>query len=171
MIERNIMANKTNQAQPAPDLPRKRSPDLEALNTLVGTWTTAFTHVALPDTVHGQKTFEWLEGNHFLIERSRMEHPEVPDSIGIIGADDSGEGLAAHYFDSRGVARIYQMSLKDGIWKTWRDAPGFSQRFTGTFSDDDKTIKVVGELSRDGVTWEHDFEQLYTKDVANKGVH
>jgi hypothetical protein len=163
MIEGNIMGNNTNQAQPAPDLPRKRSPDLEALNALVGTWTTAFTHVALPDTVRGQKTYEWLEGNHFLIERSHMEHPEVPDSIGIIGADDSGEGLAQHYFDSRGVARIYKMSLRDGTWKAWRDEPGFSQRFTGEFSDDGNTIKMLGELSKDGVKWERDFEQIYTK--------
>lgn len=157
------MANNKNQKQPAPDLPRKRSPALEALNALVETWTTAFTHVALPDTIHGRKTFEWLEGGHFLIERSRTEHPEVPNSIGIIGVDDSGERLLENYFDSRGVARIYQMSLQDGVWKTWRDVPGFSQRFTGTFGSDGRTIKVMGELSRDGVTWVHDFEQIYTK--------
>jgi hypothetical protein len=157
------MANNTHLKQQAPDVPETPSPALESLNALVGTWTIAFTHVALPDTVHGQKTYEWLEGNHFLIERSRMEHPEVPDSIGIIGTHDSSEGLAAHYFDSRGVARIYQMSLLDGTWKVWRDAPGFSQRFTGKFSDDGNTINVSGELSKDGVKWEHDFEQIYMK--------
>jgi hypothetical protein len=155
--------NQTNQAQPAPDLPKKRSPDLEALNALVGTWTIAFTHVALPDTIHGRTTFEWLEGGQFLIVRSFPEDSKVPEMIGIIGSDDSGEGLLEHYFDSRGVARLYQMSLRDGRWKTWRDEVGFSQRFTGTFSRDGKTIKVMGELSRDGVTWAHDFEQIYTK--------
>ena len=28
-----------------------------------------------------------------------------------------------HYYDSRGVARVYQMSLEGGIWKLWREAP------------------------------------------------
>ena len=163
------MEDNTNQAQPAPDLPGKRSPALEALNALVGTWATAFTHVALPDTIQGRTTFEWLEGGQFLIVRSFPEHFEVPEMIGIIGTDDSGEGLAQHYFDSRGVARLYQMSLHDGIWKTWRDAPGFSQRFTGTFSDDGTTITVLGELSRDGVRWERDFEQIYTRGSVNEG--
>lgn len=160
------MAKETNpkpQVTRSSDVPTPHSPALEPLDALVGTWSVEFRHVALPDPVPGRKTFEWLEGGHFLIERSRMEHPEVPDHIGIIGADDLGEELAEHYFDSRGVSRIYRMSLKDGIWKIWRDAPGFSQRFTGRFSDDGKTIEVLGELSRDGVRWERDFEQTYTK--------
>ena len=29
-----------------------------------------------------------------------------------------------HYYDSHGVARIYQMSLNDGVWKLWREASG-----------------------------------------------
>lgn len=35
------------------------------------------------------------------------------------------------------VHRIYEMTLSDGVWKLWRDAPDpFPQRFTGTFSDE-----------------------------------
>ncbi len=163
------MADHMNRKQQTPqptDVPAIRSPALAPLNALVGTWSIAFTHVELPDTVHGQQTYEWLGGGHFLIEHSRMEHPEIPDSIAIIGADDSGEGLIQHYFDSRGVYRVYQMSLSEGTWKVWRDAPGFSQRFTGKFSDDGKTIEVSGELSKDGVNWEHDFTQNYTRGNA-----
>lgn len=44
-----------------------------------------------------------------------MEHLEVPDSISIYGADDSGEGLAQHHFDSRGVHRFFNLSLRDGL--------------------------------------------------------
>jgi hypothetical protein len=71
--------------------------------------------------------------------------------------------LGVHYFDSRGVLRVMKMSLKDGIWKVWRDAPGFSQRFTGGFGDDGKTIEVSGDLSKDGVNWQHDFTHTYTR--------
>jgi len=121
------------------------------------------THVAFQDTVHGQQTYEWLEGGHFLIAHSHFDHPDVPDSISIIGADNSGEGLSEHYFDSRGVLRVYKMSLSEGTWTVWRDAPGFSQRFTGKFSDAADTIEVLGELSKDGVNWEHDFTHTYTR--------
>jgi len=51
----------------------------------------------------------------------------------------------------------------DGVWKLWRDAPGFSQRFTGTFSDDGRTIKGRWEKSGDGAQWDHDFDLTYTK--------
>ncbi len=154
----------SKQQSPQPqDVPSARSPALESLQALVGTWFIKMTHVALPDTVHGHKAFEWLEGGHFLIARSHFDHPDVPDTISVIGADDSGEGLSEHYFDSRGVLRVLEMSLSDRIWKVWRDAPGFSQRFTGTFSDDGNTIEVLGELSKDGVDWQRDFTHTYTR--------
>jgi hypothetical protein len=81
----------------------------------------------------------------------------------VIGGDESTETYCALYFDSRGVSRIYQMSLNDGVWKMWREAPGFRQRFTGTFSDDGGTIRGYWERSADGSHWEHDFDLTYTK--------
>lgn len=66
-------------------------------------------------------------------------------------------------WDSRGIARIYQMSLQDGVWKQWRNAPGFWQRFEGTFSADGRSITGRAEKSVDGVRWELDFELTYTR--------
>ena len=66
------------------------------------------------------------------------------------------EQLSMHYFDSRGVYRVYAVSLSEGIWSFSRDAPAFSQRFTGTFSDDGNTITGRSKLSRDGSTWDDD---------------
>jgi hypothetical protein len=63
-------------------------------------------------------------------------------------------------FDSRSIARIYQMSLCDGVWKLWHDAPGFSQRFEGAYSDDWMTISGRWEKSADGVQWELDFDSI-----------
>jgi hypothetical protein len=37
------------------------------------------------------------------------------------------------------------MSLNDGVWKLWREASGFWQRYTGVFSDDGRTIKGAWE--------------------------
>jgi hypothetical protein len=142
--------------QPTPN------PKLAPFDALVGEWTTEATHPAYPSTVvRGHAAFEWLEGEQFLIQRSRADHPDFPDSIAIIGA--STEGLSMYYFDSRGVHRVYEVSLSEGVLRFWRDAPGFSQRFTGTFDDDGNTISGLAELSRDGSSWNDDLEITYRR--------
>ena len=83
-------------------------------------------------------------------------------------ADPQTGGYTQHYYDSRGVARRYAMSLDAGVWRLVRDAPDFSplefcQRFVGTFSDDRATIDGVWEKSSDGVTWSHDFALTYRR--------
>ncbi len=55
------------------------------------------------------------------------------------------------------------MSFSDGMWKMWRNAPGFSQRYESAVSQDGKTITARWEKSSDGSTWEHDFDVKYTK--------
>ena len=67
------------------------------------------------------------------------------------------------YFDERGVTRQCEVSLRDNVWKWWRDFPDFSQRYTGTIVDDGNTIVSKGELSRDGSTWQPDLELTYTR--------
>jgi hypothetical protein len=109
----------------------------------------------------GQSTFEWLEGQRFLIQRSRYDHLEIRDAMAVFGITD--EQLSMHYFDSRGVYRVYAVSLSGGAWRFSRDAPGFSQRFTGTFSDDGNTITGRVELSEDGSTWADDFLITYRR--------
>ena len=60
---------------------------------------------------------------------------------------------------------MYQMSLDDGVWKLWREAPGFHQRSTATISAGGATITGAWEGSPDGVTWSPDFSYVYTKAV------
>jgi hypothetical protein len=87
-------------------------------------WTTEAIHPSLPDTVvPGRTSVEWLEGEQLLILRSRNEHPDFPDSATIIGATDEEESLTMHYFDSRGVFRVYRVSLQDGVWRICGDGP------------------------------------------------
>jgi hypothetical protein len=116
-----------------------------------------------PRTYAGRVVFEWLPGEQFLVQRWEVPHPDVPDGIAIIGFDSERRVFLQHYFDSRGVARVYEMSLGDGVWRLWRNAPGFSQRFSGTFSEDGNTIEGRWEASTDGSTWEHDFDLMYTR--------
>ncbi len=129
--------------------------DLALLGALAGDWTTEATHRMLPDeVVAGATTFEWLAGERFLIQRSRVEHPQFPDSVSVLGDFDGR--LEQHYYDSRGVHRIYAVELGEDTWRMARDAPGFSQRFTGTVSEDGDAIAGLWTLSRDGDTFEDD---------------
>ena len=129
---------------------------LKPLARLVGSWSTTATHPAMPGVVvHGTVEVEWLEGKRFLIHRQRSNHADFPDSISIIGfmgrdrigenrdAADAGDNdarLAMHYFDSRGVFRVYEVSFEADAWHFARLATGFSQRFTGKFADGGNTI-------------------------------
>jgi hypothetical protein len=142
-----------------------RNRTLERLNALVGEWTIEAGPPGGPLWPgEGRATFEWLEGRTFLIERWTVDLPEAPDGIAIIGAGDEPESFRQHYFDSRGVHRIYAMALSDGVWKLWRDAPDpFPQRFSGTISDEGKTIAGRWEKAEDGASWDTDFDLTYRR--------
>jgi hypothetical protein len=128
--------------------PPESGPALEHLNALVGEWAVEGTVPSDPPLkVRGRAAFEWLTEGSFLIERW----------------DAPAEAFRQNYFDSRGVSRVYEMSLSDNVWRLWRDSPGFSQRFTGTFSEDGKTITGRWEKSSDGSNREHDFDLTYAK--------
>lgn len=137
---------------------------LEGWDRFIGSWETEGAHPLLPgEAIRGTSTFEWLEGGRFVIWRSAYEHQRIPDAITIIGVTDGQ--LSMHYFDERGVYRVYAASLDQHSWRYWRDAPApdLSQRFTGTFNDDGNTITVRGELSKDGSTWEDDLALDYRR--------
>jgi len=151
---------------------------LQPLNRLVGNWSTEATHPALPGAVvRGTVAIEWLEGQRFLILRSHNDHPDFPDAILIVGftdvdrvGADAGEPTAAsasrlsmHYFDSRGVFRVFEVNIDAEAWHMWRNAPGFSQRFTGTFTDDGSAIVGRWQLSRDDEHWDDDLQILYRR--------
>lgn len=138
--------------------------DVRGLDALVGEWSMeAVFPFDPPVTGRGRVSFEWLSEDSFLVQRWEVEHRDASDGIAIIGPEGSDGGYRQHYFDTRGVSRVYEMSLRDGVWKLWRDSPGFSQRFTGTFGDDGSTITGFWEKSGDGEAWEHDFDLAYTK--------
>ena len=111
--------------------------------------------------------FEWALDRQFLLQRTETAIPEAPDSLAVVSADLITGAYMQHYYDSRGVARLYSMSLADRVWTLTRESPDFtrldfSQRFTGTFSADGNTISGVWE-KRSGGDWEHDFALTYRR--------
>lgn len=160
----------TNAGSPG-DVPVERPWSLDRLDVLTGEWEMEATFGAgyfgpgSPAATErgGRTTFEWLPGRYFLTQRFVVDHPAAPSGISIIGAGADPETFAQHYYDSRGVARVYQMSLDGGVWKLWREAPGFWQRYTGVISDDGSRITGAWEGSPDGHEWKHDFGLTYIK--------
>ena len=139
-------------------------PQLQGWHRFIGRWETEGAHPLLPgEAIRGTSTFEWLDGRQFVIWRSHYDHPQIPDALTVIGVTDGQ--LSMHYFDRRGVHRVYAASLDERTWRYWRAAPApdLSQRFTGTFSSDGTTIAIQGRLSRDGTTWEDDLALDYRK--------
>jgi hypothetical protein len=145
-------------------------PDLSALEILVGAWVM---HARWPDQPpaegESRAVFEWMTGGQFLVQRWWVDVPEAPDGLAIIGpnpADDTE--FLQHYFDSRGVARVYRMTLTPSTLTLRRDEADFSpldfrQRYRGTVSADGQSIEGAWEICHDGTTWEHDFELGYRR--------
>jgi hypothetical protein len=139
----------------------QRDRDLEPFDALVGTWDTQATHPMFDGVVPGSATFEWLDGGRFLIERSRNEHESFPDAISVIGAPEAGDGLVMEYFDSRGVRRSYRVSLDEGVWRIWRDHPGFDQRFVATLAPD--RFEGLFQLAETRGEWRDDMKVTYRR--------
>lgn len=134
---------------------------LDLFAALVGEWREAATIDGKVFT--GTAVFEWLPGGGFLEWHSTVPAP-FPNSLALIG-DDRGEGLAMHYFDSRGIARLYRTTFDGREWRIWRTDPSdFSQRFFGTLTTDRRRIDARWEKNEDGKTWVLDFPLTYTRD-------
>ncbi len=146
---------------------------MKGFEILIGTW---HGHVRLPTEppleIAVEATIRRL--GEFVVFSSTGEPAEVPDSISIIGGAPDGEPQPMHYFDSRGVKRLFMTTLDGSTWTIWRapgedwngpDGPGFNQRFIGEISADGKTITGRWErgLGDAGDRWEIDFPMTYAR--------
>jgi hypothetical protein len=112
--------------------------------------------------------FEWALDRQFLLQRTEVIVPGAPSSLTIVSADLETGAYTQHYYDSRGVARLYAMTLADGVWTLTRESPDFSpldfgQRFTGTFSEEGNAIGGAWQKRPHGGDWEHDFALTYRR--------
>jgi hypothetical protein len=146
---------------------------MKGFDPLIGEWRVeGEIPVEPPLKVSGTAKIERL--GEFIVFSSVAEPAEVPDSISIIGGAPDGEPQPMHYFDGRGVERLYLMTLEGSTWKIWRapgedwngpNGPGFNQRFIGEISADGKTIAAHWERGSGnaGDDWEIDFPIDYVR--------
>jgi hypothetical protein len=158
-----------------PEVDGMKQDPFSLLGRLVGSWVTEATHPAMPGVVvHGSVDIEWLEGKRFLIHRARTDHPAFPDSISIIGnmehdigdeAQSAGSEskLSMHYFDSRGVFRVYDSDIDETTWRFYREDTSFPQRVSCTFSPDGNTLTGVSQVRENGAPWSDDLAITYRR--------
>jgi hypothetical protein len=143
---------------------------LDRLDAFVGDWRVEASFPSLPP-LEGfiPAHFEWLLERQFLLETSVAAQP-VPNSYRLIGYDAARDAYTQHYFDSRGVARVYEMTFDGRLWTLSRDKPDFTslefaQHFTGTFEDGGSVIRGRWEIRHPDKDWELDFDLTYTRDA------
>lgn len=147
---------------------------LARLDVFIGDWTLEARFPGGPPAPSGaagsgamaRTRFEWALDGQFLLQHTEVPIPEAPDSLTIVATDLQAGGYTQHYYDSRGVMRLYAMDFTDGVWTLVRESADFSpldfwQRFIGTFSEDRNTITGAWEKSQDGGDWQHDFALTY----------
>jgi hypothetical protein len=140
------------------------NPALEPFSRLIGEWSSIGTHPLAPNTTfHGRTSFKWIEGGAFLIMHSQIDEEGIPSGIAVLGSDDAGGEYFMLYFDERKVSRKFEISFDGNTLTWWRNDPGFSQRFTWTFSNNDNTLTAKGKYSKDGAAWEEDLSLTLTR--------
>jgi hypothetical protein len=134
---------------------------IEQLKPLVGTWEVETSLGA----ARASTTFEWTLGGAFLLQRAQVDLPEAPDALCVIAPDEQTGAFRQHYFDSRGVVRLYAMTFDGRTWTLRREAPDFTPlSFAQRFSAEVTADRMAGawETRSDGA-WEKDFDMVYTR--------
>jgi hypothetical protein len=127
---------------------------------LLGAWTTEARHTFLPGVViSGTSSVELLGLDGFLLHRTWYDHPDVPDAVSLL----RGEQL--HYFDERGVIRLFALTVTAHGWSVERSKTDddFGQRMTWLVDAAGTTVRGRSQLSHDGVRWEDDLQVTYRR--------
>ncbi|HEX6300524.1 MAG TPA: hypothetical protein VF148_08685 [Acidimicrobiia bacterium] len=140
-----------------------RSPALDQLERLIGTWdltmTNAFFLDSLDERVSGTASFEWLDD---VLVVFRWGLGPTPPSVCVIGHSTPQEQYHMLYHDDRGVARVFAMEFTEDRWSLLREDSDFHQRFEAKL----ETNRIVGawEASEDeGKTWRKDFDLIFDR--------
>ena len=146
-----------------------RSPALDQLERLIGTWDLTMTNAhfldSLEERVSGSASFDWLDD---VLVVFRWGLGPTPPAVCVIGYSTPQQQYHMLYHDDRGVARIFAMELTEERWTLLREDSDFYQRFEARLEPE----RMVGawEASEDeGKTWRKDFDLIFDRDDVKAG--
>jgi hypothetical protein len=114
-------------------------------------------HSAMSEPVTGRQRYERVLDGAFVLQHWTYYHPDFPDAMALLSDD------RYHYFDVRGITRVFELEVDDAGWSMIRLDEDFSQRSTARFRGPD-VMESTGEMSHDnGVTWQPDFTMTYQR--------
>jgi hypothetical protein len=138
------------------------STDRNGLRRFVGHWSTTgrqFEGMVGPAAViTASESYEWLEGERFLIHRfDGWVGDGVDACIEIIGAEEEG-GFPVHSYYDNGMTNDWRHEARGDTWLLtgrWPMGGGFMDvRCTVEFSDDGDTMTGTWECSVYGTGWQ-----------------
>jgi hypothetical protein len=123
----------------APEQPPRPNPDLAPFDRLI-----VSLQVSGPD-IHGQVSFEWMEGGFFLIQHVDFVHGgrhikglEIIGHLQPFGEPPSSD-IKSRFYDTLGNTFDYVYELEGDTLTIWGGAKGSPAYYTGTFSADGNT--------------------------------
>ena len=130
---------------------------MSALDRLLGTWEFTMHHSETSESVTGRQRYERVLDGAFVLQRWTYDHPDFPDAMALLSDDQY------HYFDVRGITRVFELEVDDAGWSMIRLDKEFSQRHTARFRGPD-AMESTGEVSHDnGATWRPDFNMTHRR--------
>ena len=143
------------------------------MDRLLGEWDTAGSMDVDGRTIAitGHTSIEPL--GEFVVLRTTVQPAEFPDSVSIIGGAPADAPAPMHYFDERGVQRLYLSSVEADRWvieladTELGMSPGFEQRYVGEISADGS--RITGAWERGVGESDHRWEVDFTFDFVRVG--
>lgn len=122
-----------------------------SLDRLLGSWQFTMQHVAVAEPVTGRQGYERVLDGAFVLLRWHYDREDFPDALAVL--DDR----SYHYFDVRGVIRLFDVEMSDAGWSMIRRDEDFWQRSALTFDGADAMVGHGENSYDDGATWQHDY--------------
>jgi hypothetical protein len=96
-----------HEQQPLPN------PVLKSLDVMVGTWDLKGRESGTDGEIHGQVTFEWMEGGFYLVQRVDIDYAvQRITGTEYIGYEGSSEALKSYFFSNEGPGSFGGVALE-----------------------------------------------------------
>ena len=104
---------------------------MSALDWLLGPWGITMHHSAMSEPIIGRQRYERVLDGAFVLQRWTYDHPDFPDAMALLSND------RYHYFDVRGITRVFDFEVDEAGSSMIRLDEDFSQRSAARFRGPD----------------------------------